>query len=145
MNAVASSSFNDAEYLTRRFTQIYLAALDNPEKAQGASFRVSQAQLFRLLEMWKYDAFAYREQPLPDVMGRRRPAYYDDTWHLKILASLEATQVEVFDAERTKEQVIDRLQDAMRSFGKLRVITDEVLAKQFKDFFAAFLVRLTGA
>lgn len=138
------TSFNENDYLAKRFVEIYLAALNEPKKAQGASFRVSEAQLYRLLELWKYNAFPYREQPLPDAMGRRAPAYYDDTWHLNILASLEAAQAQVFSIEVDKNRAIERLQCVMREFSNTRGILDEVAFEESKAFLEAFLVKLTG-
>jgi hypothetical protein len=128
--------------LAKRFAGLAASYMDNPAAATDPVARVPLENLFRILEMYRYDAF--EDEDRSGVLALKgfdspQPAALSVTqgpWHAAILAALENARRSVFPAD-TKEEAVQRLQDGLRQLSRDGHITDP-LAGRVKGFLVTF-------
>jgi len=126
--------------LAKRFAGLAADYMNDPEAAKSISARVPLENLFRILEMYRYDAFddENRRGVLAlEAFGAPIPARTSPVkWHLPILKALDAAFKAVFPTE-PKEDAVTRLQEGLRQLSGTGHI-DEPLARQVKGFLKTF-------
>lgn len=115
--------------------------MDHPTAGKNLDARIPLENLFRILEMYRYDAFEDEERngvlalegfdsPLPIMRAEK------SSWHTTILDALEKARQTVFPSE-TKDDVVQRLEDGLRQLSRDGRIADP-LADRVRGFFTTF-------
>jgi len=115
--------------------------MNDPIAAREPVARVPLENLFRILEMYRYDAFEDEERngvlalegfnsPIPIVRAEQ------SSWYTEVLGALEKARQDVFPAE-AKDEVVQRLEDGLRQLSHNGRIEDP-LADRVRGFFTTF-------
>lgn len=145
MSITSSFRVDDSTELAKQFALMAAGYVDNPPKTEvDPAALVPLENVFRLLEMFRYDAFAdeSRESVLainaPDQAYRMR--VQRKPWHERIAQALQGALRQAY-ADQTKEAAIDELQNGIRELVKSHHL-DANVANRAKTFFTALHARL---
>lgn len=141
MSITSRYEVDHSSSLAKRFASLATSYMNDPIAAQNPVARVPLENLFRILEMYRYDAFEDEERngvlalegfdsPLPIMRAKK------SSWHAPIQDALENARQAVFPAE-TKDEVVQRLEDGLRQLSKDGRIADP-LADRVRGFFTTF-------
>lgn len=134
-----SSSFrvDDSTALAKQFASMTAGYFDNPPNTKAnPTALVPLENIFRLLEMFRYDAFAdeSREGVLamdaPDMIYRLRVE--TKPWHNEIALALQIALQQAY-VDKQKEAAIDELQNGIRQLVKSHH-PDKGVANRAKTF-----------
>ena len=142
MSIASRFEVDHSSSLAKRFAGLAMSYMDNPIAAKDPVAGVPLEKLFRILEMYRYDAFEDEDRsgvlalkgfdsPLPSAL-----LMAPTPWHTKILGALETARKAVFPAE-TKEAAIQRLQEGLRQLSSDGRVAGP-LADSVRKFFATF-------
>ena len=131
--------------LARRFAHLTSTYLDHPDEAKTPAARVPIENVFRLLQMLRYNAFADERRSgvleLQSFGDRSEVPTFEDQWHDKIQAALEGALAYVFGAT-PPEQAFRELEASLTWLAtNANEPTGEVRART-KSFLQRFLERL---
>jgi hypothetical protein len=145
MSITSSFRVDDSTALAKQFASMAAGYVDNPPKTEeDPTALVPLENVFRLLEMFRYDAFAdeSREGVLamdaPDQIYRMRVE--TKPWHEQIAQALQTALQQAY-ASQPKEAAIDELQEGIRELVKSRPL-DANVANRAKTFFTALHTQL---
>lgn len=141
MSITSRYEIDHSSSLAKRFAGLATSYMDDPTAAKNPDARVPLENLFRILEMYRYDAFEDEERsgvlalegfdsPLPIVRVEQ------GSWHITILGALEKARQAVFPVE-TKAVAIQQLEDGLRQLSNEGRIADP-LATHVRGFFTTF-------
>jgi len=141
MSITSRYEVDHSSSLAKRFAGLATSYMDDPGAAKNPDAQVPLENLFRILEMYRYDAFEDEERsgvlalegfdsPLPIVRTEQC------SWHTPILNALEKARRAVFPAE-TKDEVVQRLEEGLRQLSRNGRIADP-LAAHVRGFFTSF-------
>ncbi|WP_147328213.1 MULTISPECIES: hypothetical protein [unclassified Duganella] len=145
MSITSSFRVDDSSAMAKQFASITAGYVDNPPNtiADPAAL-VPLENVFRLLEMFRYDAFAdeSRDSVLainaPDqIYGMRLET---KPWHEGIADALQSALLQAY-AGQSKEEAIGELQDGIRELVQSHPL-DANVATRAKTFFNAFHAQL---
>lgn len=146
MSIISSFHVDDSAALAKQFASLTAAYIDNPPdtKADPAAL-VPLENVFRLLQMFRYDA--YGDESRGGVLAMDSPdQMYQmqlDTkpWHTQIEQALKDALLQAYGAQQ-KESAIEELQGELRKLAKNHGLNQEVAAraKVFLSAFGAHLV-----
>lgn len=138
MSITSSFRVDDSTALAKQFASMAVGYVENPPNTEAdPAALVPLENVFRLLEMFRYDAFAdeSREGVLamnaPDQIYRMRVE--TKPWHVQIAQALQAALQQAY-AGQPKEEAIDELQNGIRDLVKSNPL-DANVANRAKDFF----------
>lgn len=138
MSITSSFRVDDSAALAKQFASLTAAYVDNPPNIEAdPAALVPLENVFRLLEMFRYDAFAdeSREGVLamnaPDQIYRMRVE--TKPWHEHIAQALQTALQQAY-AGQQKEAAIDELQDGIRELVKSHPLNAKV-ANRARTFF----------
>jgi hypothetical protein len=143
MSIISLFPSDHSDLLCKRYAAAVTTYFDNPAAAKEPVAQVPLENVFRVLEMYRYDAFLdeHRKGVLgmegDDDLGDLR---HEGSWHVNIKVALENAMSEVFGTAE-KEVVVSQLQAA------LRMLVAEPPAKpadSCRQFFVKFSERLAG-
>ena len=145
MSITSSFRVDDSTALAKQFAWLTAGYVDNPPntEADPASL-VPLENVFRLLEMFRYDAFAdeSREGVLamnaPDQLYRMRVP--TKPWHERIAQALQNAMQQAY-AGQSKDAAINDLQDGIRELVKNQHLEAQ-RATRAKTFFTALHAQL---
>lgn len=145
MSITSSFRVDDSTALAKQFALMAAQYVDNPPntEADPASL-VPLENVFRLLEMFRYNAFADESSEgvlamnAPDQIYRVR--VITKPWHEQIAQALQAALAQVY-AEQQKEVAIDELQGGIRNLVQRQPL-DTNVANRAKTFFTALQAEL---
>jgi len=124
-----------SHYLYKRNANVAINHISAKEKILVPFKQVPIENLFRLLEMYRYDAFSDEERPgVLDIHSNPAPAC--EPWHIRIEQALETAKRQVY-GERTREEVVAELERVLRwivSIGDAGSGSKERASKFFKQF-----------
>jgi len=141
MSITSRYELDHSSSLAKRFAGLATSYMDDPAAAKNPDARIPLENLFRILEMYRYDAFEDEERsgvlalegfdsPLPMMRSEQ------SSWHTTIQSALENARQAVFPAE-TKDTVIQQLEDGLRQLSREGHIEDP-LASHVRGFFTTF-------
>lgn len=127
--------------LAKRFANLAMSYMDNPGAAKNPVAGVPLENLFRILEMYRYDAFEDEERngvlalegfdsPMPAVLAEKT------SWHTPILNALEKARQATFP-EEAKDEAVQQLEDGLRQLSRNGHI-EAPLAEHVRGFFMTF-------
>ena len=117
MSIISSHGVDNSSARARRFAALATSYLNDPVAAKSDTAKVPLENLFRILEMFRYNAFA--DQPRRGVLAlegfgsRHSPRPVDPMWRTTIARALQSSLDASFGAV-PKEQAIEELQESLR-------------------------------
>ena len=145
MSITSSFRVDDSTELAKQFASIAAGYIDNPpDTEEDPAALVPLENVFRLLEMFRYDAFSdeSREGVLamnaPDQIYRMRVE--TKPWHEQIVQALEVALQQTY-GNQAKEAAIEELQGGIRELVRRHALETSV-AKRAKTFFTALHTQL---
>lgn len=140
--SVYESDMSDALY--KRFAVLASSYLDSPKKANCSAAHIPLENLFRLLEMYRYDAFSDEsragilavENRKEQVVARSSKA----AWHTNVENALNKVMLDMF-ADVSKEKAVDDLEETLRLLTKNEEIKPGN-KKKAQEFFKKFVEEL---
>jgi len=127
--------------LAKRFAHLASGYFDKPEVARQPDAKIPLENLFRLLEMFRYDAFSdepsggivnldYIEMPL-ELQDR-------EAWHTEIRRALSEAIASSFGEAITKDRAIDGVQSVLRWLAYDKDSPPEETVRTTRDFLRRF-------
>jgi hypothetical protein len=127
-----------SELLAKRFAHLATAYLDQPKDALEPSARIPLENLFRILEMLRYDAFSDEPtsgivnlEPLEFSIQRQQP------WHTEIKQALGTAIAETFKT-MPQEQAISEIQGVLRWLASGKDKPARTVVDTTRDFLRRF-------
>lgn len=145
MSIISSFHVDDSAALAKQFASLTAAYIDNPPdtKADPAAL-VPLENVFRLLEMFRYDAFGDESRGGVLAMDTQDQMYQmqfeTKPWHEHILQALQIALLQAYGAQ-PKEAAIEELQGGLRDLVKSHSVSQAV-ANRAKTFLSAFGAQL---
>jgi hypothetical protein len=149
MSIISSIDANDSAALARRFALLASSYLEDPSTVKRDDLQVPLENLFRLLEMFRYEAFS--DEPRAGVLalegisldtnaGMQQAA----TWHKPIELALGEAVGEVF-LGASRDEAVDDLQDGLRGLARDGVVGNQARTERVREFLQKFQTRLATA
>ena len=140
MTIIWTYEVDNSAALAKRFASQTRGYFDNPLAAKDNAAKVPLENVYRMLEMFRYDAFEDESRrgvlALENVDETLIGNLDHSAWHTAILTALNRALTEAFGGS-SKGEAIDTLEDSLRRLIK----GDEMPAEtkqRAKGFFAAF-------
>lgn len=117
MSTISLHHIDQSDVLCKRFAHLASTYLDEPEQALKAEAHVPLENLFRLLQMFRYEAFSDSARPgILALSGLGQPQVHiaEQSWHHRIEAALRTALLEVFGSDISKADAIDEIQTSLR-------------------------------
>lgn len=143
MSIMSAYRPDNSSAMYKRFAHLASTYVDQPEMGASPVAQIPLENLFRLFEMYRYDAFKDENRSgvlalrsFSDASLRRRPK----PWHTEIEAALNAAISTAFTG-LSKEVAIDRIEEVLKQLtNKQNLDNDQqVHAKQFFESFGKAL------
>lgn len=146
MSITSSFRVDDSTALAKQFALMTAAYVDNPPDTEtDPAALVPLENVFRLLEMLRYDAFADESREGVLAMNTTDNFYHIPVdikpWHEQIALALQTALKEAY-AGQEKDSAIEELQDGIRNLVHSHPIEGNV-ASRAKTFFNTFSNQLT--
>lgn len=145
MSITSSFRMDDSTELAKQFASMAAAYVDNPPNTKiDPAALVPLENVFRLLEMFRYDAFSDESHEgvlamsAPDQIYRVRVE--TKPWYDQILRALQAALLETY-GNQSKEAAIEELQGGIRELVRNRA-PEAGVARRAKTFFTALHTQL---
>lgn len=144
MSISSTYEIDNSAALAKRFATLATGYIDNPPAAMSTNAKVPLENLFRILEMFRYNAFADESRrgvlAIGEINQRHTPKVQNAAWQLDILEALDAALKASFHAE-SKDVAIAQIQDGLRKLAKSGVLpTDQ--ATKVRTFLTTFETKL---
>jgi hypothetical protein len=145
MSTMSLLGLDHTDRLAKRFASLATQYLDTPNDAQTDAAKIPLENLFRLLQMYRYDAFSDEPRsgvlelrPLldaSDVFGR------EDNWHKQIGTALDVALNDVFKGA-PREEAVSQVQSALCWLVTNANEPPQEVRERAKAFFARFATSL---
>ena len=139
MSIISLLPGDDSDVLCKRYASEVSRYFSEPSGASLPLAQVPLENVFRVLEMYRYDAFADEHRKGVLALEAGEPDYLHaggfKDWYVNIKRALEQTKTEVFGSV-DKEQVVSTLQDSLRQLvaGKVDTDIDDRCHRFFRRF-----------
>lgn len=145
MTIISSYETDQSTALAKRFAALAAGYLDDPGAAKMEAAKVPLENLFRMFEMYRYDAYAdeSRRGVLALAAPRRRTASQRSSsgWHTSIAMALDKALAVTFSAT-AKEDAIEALEMSLRRLASGVNLSPEGTS-QLKQFLSTFTASLS--
>ena len=145
MSITSSFLADNSTALAKQFASMTAGYVDNPPDTEtDPAARVPLENVFRLLEMYRYDAFA--DDSRAGVLAINAPGQIyrmrveRKPWHTQIARALQAAFLQAYTGQ-SKEAAIEELQEGIRELVKCHPL-DASVAKRARNFFNALHTQL---
>lgn len=144
MSIISAYESDKSDLLYKRFAFLASSYLDTPYKAAEQAAQVPLENLYRLLEMYKYDAFS--DESRSGILAVENTNNFntlpssENSWHENIKKALNNAMHESFKGVE-KNNAIEELEDNLRFLSKKTKIEPDSLSRT-KNFFSQFLQEL---
>lgn len=146
MSIISTFEADNSVALARRFAALTASYLDDPSAAQRNIAKIPLENLFRLLEMFRYQAFA--DEPRRGVLAMEGVSEEsvvlsssESNWYSEIDAALRTALASTFNS-MSQNEAIDELQDDLRGLASQGVVADAARAGRVKNFLNQFQAQL---
>lgn len=142
MSLISIYEIDRSAELARRFAHLAAGYADDAEAAKQRTSQIPMENLFRILEMYRYNAFSDESRGgvlAIESFGTPRPILQTSNWHEPILGALEVAMGKIFNFTQTDNRfgaAIDELQDGLRKIGKGEITDPSV--RTVKSFLQSF-------
>lgn len=147
MSIISVYETDKSDILYKRFALLASTYLDEPETAKTPTAQVPLENLYRLLEMFRYDAFADQNRSgilaVDKITNNISFGHAQEAWHTKIEKALSNAMNKVYQGE-PKDIAIDKLESVLKKLTSERAINsgDSASLTQAKNFFERFVEEL---
>jgi hypothetical protein len=144
---VSTTSFPDLEQsdgLARRFAFLAARYFDEPSEARTPAAKIPLENLFRMLQMFRYDAFS--DEPRGGILELEgfgdpsRTEQHEEGWHLKMQAAIATALAEIFGGA-SKEDAVTQVQSSLSWLAT----SNDPPPQEVRDRTKAFLERFRAA
>ena len=117
MATISLHTTDTSDALCRRFAIMATEFIDQPASARTDEARVPLENLFRILQMFRYDAFA--DERRSGILELQENAEHtsirveDEDWHVRIQSALNAALQSAFEGT-PRENAVHELQSTLR-------------------------------
>ena len=140
MTIFSSYDVDKSAVLARRFAVLATTYLDDPAAATSDAAKVPLENLFRILEMFRYNAYADESRRgvlALGSLGRQLPNQSPGSvWHTEIAKALDAAFQTTF-ANAPRDTAVDELEEDLRTLASTGKLPEE-RAERTKRFFSSF-------
>lgn len=144
MSISSTYEVDNSAALAKRFAILAKGYIDNPMAATSTNATVPLENLFRILEMFRYNAFADESRRGVLAIGgtnqRTTPRIQGPAWQLSILEALNEALTTSFNAE-SKDTAITEIQDGLRKLAKDGKLSREQ-SEKVRTFLTTFETKL---
>jgi hypothetical protein len=117
MSIVSLYEPDSSSFLCKRFASLAVQYFDEPASAKSQVARVPLENLYRVLEMYRNDAFSDDSRSgildLGEIQTRAFVGVADDHWYKDIKSALTGAVQNTFEGV-TKDEAVDDLQSSLR-------------------------------
>lgn len=140
MSIISAYEADNSSFLCKRFASLATSYFDEPSVAKDPVALVPLENLFRILEMYRYDAFSDESRmgvlALGDPEDHSIIGQAESNWHTGIKGALDSAMRDTF-GEMPKDTAVSELQEALRSLVRdIPPMPAEIV--NAKRFFTAF-------
>lgn len=145
MSTISLSGLDQSDFLCKRFAYLASSYFDRPEEARTPGATVPLENLFRLLQMFRYKAFA--DERRSGILAIQAPVdqhtigINGENWHTKIESALRGALNDTF-AGIPDEQAIAEIQSALRWLATNSDHPTEPILDRSKSFLDQLTARL---
>jgi hypothetical protein len=137
MSIISTYGADKSDILYRRFASLVSAYLDEPEAAKTPIAQIPLGNLYRLLEMFRYNAFADQNRS-----GVLLIIPLQEEWHIKIKRALGNALAVAYKGD-PKDEAIDKIEAALKGLANAGTENGSLdLRGQAKLFFRRFTEEL---
>ncbi len=144
MSILSVYETDKSDLLYKRFAFLASSYLDKPSEAKTPTAQIPLENLFRLLEMFRYDAFSDESRrgilAVGNINDHIITGSVKDCWHTNVKNALRNAMDSVFD-QIPKEEAINELEQTLRRLADNCDI-EEVNRNKAKSFFTNFIKEL---
>lgn len=141
MSISSTYEIDNSAALAKRFATLATGYIDNPPAAMSSNAKVPLENLFRILEMFRYNAFADESRrgvlAIGEINQRHTPRVQSEAWQLGIVKALNAGLTAAFSTE-SKDVAITEIQDGLRQLAKSGALLPSEQANKVRTFLATF-------
>ena len=116
MSTISLIDIAQSDGLARRFADLAAGYFDEPNEARTAAAKIPLENLFRMLQMFRYDAFSDEPRSgILELQGFGDQTYIvksEELWHSKLQAAIGTALGEVF-AGVPREEAVAQLQSTL--------------------------------
>lgn len=145
MSTMSLLGFDQSDRLAKRFASLASAYLETPSQAKSPAAKIPLENMFRLLQMFRYDAFSDEPRsgvleltPLRDLNGRLA---LGTDWHTHIGVALDAAFNDVFRGA-SKDEAVGEVQSTLAWLVTSTNEPSELVRNRAKAFFERFATSL---
>ena len=140
MSIISTFEVDNSAALAKRFAYLAAGYLESPSTARKESAQVALENLYRLLEMFRYDSFEDESRrgvlAFEGLESNAKASFRATSWHSSIESALRKSLDEAFGHVQ-KDVAIDQLQACLRSLVKGEPLQADA-AQRAKGFLSAF-------
>lgn len=138
MSTLSLIDVDQSDRLAKRFARLASIYFDKPDEARGAAARIPLENLFRILQMLKYDAFSDEPRSgILDLQGLSPQGVStvpEDHWHDRIKKALNDSIDAAFSGTN-KNEAIDQIQSVLRWLATTKDLPPDEIRAKAKNFF----------
>jgi hypothetical protein len=117
VSTISLHGLDQSDNLCKRFAHLASTYFERPDEARSPGATVPLENLFRILQMFRYNAFSDEKRSgilaLQTPVDRQTITIDGESWHKKIEAALRDSLSYVFN-DTSQEQAIEQIQSALR-------------------------------
>jgi hypothetical protein len=117
VSTISLHGLDQSNELCKRFAYLASTYFEKPEEARSPGATVPLENLFRILQMLRYDSFSDERRSgvlvLQATVDQQTISIKGENWHKKIEAALRDALKDVFN-DVSEEQAIEQIQSALR-------------------------------
>lgn len=121
MTLISRHGEDDTKIVARRFAMLAMSYLDDPRKAKSRTAKIPIQNIYRLLEMYRYDAFA--DEGRRGVLALDRLSGDAQThvlpsapkWHVEIKVALQSAVEATYAAKQATRAAIDEVEGDLQA------------------------------
>lgn len=146
MSVISHPEIDYSNALCKRFAALTSTYLADPVQAKSAAAKVPLENVYRILEMYRYEAFADESRggvlAMGDIAGGAAMSS-SDLWHTEIEEALKVAMADAYGAT-PKTQAIQDLQDTLRDLagGNIDVADPQHRIEKAQRFFTKFVQQM---
>lgn len=138
MSTLSLIDIDQSEQLAKRFAHLASTYFDKPDEAKKPAAGIPLENLFRILQMLRYDAFS--DEPRSGILDLRSltpqnlPEVTEDHWHERIKRAL-SDSIDTAFSGTDRDDAIDQIQAVLRWLATTENVPTEEIRAKAKQFF----------
>lgn len=141
MSIISIYETDNSDFTYKRFASVASAYLDEPLTKRSDTARVPLENIFRLLEMYRFNAFSDESRCGVLALDNVNPGPSEIEWHKKIKVALDLAVTSVYENLSRREKAVDEMEEALRHIAEGEQMENEMQLKA-KKFFKKFCEEL---